>query len=73
MIFVGGIYKLERGSRCSPHTSPGGDKSHVPFGPTATHEPTGSLTPRVEVEAPWIYMNENKMIGTNIQRQTVYV
>ncbi|HWQ17156.1 MAG TPA: hypothetical protein VNL13_04910 [Sulfolobales archaeon] len=48
------------------------DGSRVPFGPTATHEPTGSLTPRVEVEAPWIYMNENKMIGTNIQGQTGY-
>ncbi|HWQ17040.1 MAG TPA: hypothetical protein VNL13_04315 [Sulfolobales archaeon] len=28
------------------------DGSHVPFGPTAAHEPTGSEILQVEVEAP---------------------
>ncbi|MEM2203729.1 MAG: hypothetical protein QXI22_05165 [Sulfolobales archaeon] len=60
------------GDESSAPSHPGSklDGSHMPFGSTAAHDPTGSEILRVEVEVPGWTMNK-KMIGMNIQGQTV--
>ena len=42
------------------------NESHVSFGSTTAHDPTGLEILWVEVEAPGCGMNENKVIRKNI-------